>query len=135
MILIDDEVKTIKKFFQDENGQDDPDAFYVIREELPYDGYMAYLDAAISYELKDDQVEAETSKMKLSEIQGILMQYGLVEIHGVVEKTSKRELTASEWRRLPMLYIGQIAKAIQLTAKAQGKKDPNSDAPSAQSSN
>lgn len=135
MILVDDEVKTRRISFVTDSGVDDPDAYFVIREELPYEGYMAYLDAAVSFELKGDTVETESAKMRLSDIQEILIKYGLVEIHGVVEKKTQRELTVAEWRRLPMGLLSQIFKEIQLIAKSQAASNPNSDTPSDESSN
>src|SRR5438132_1626816 len=101
MILVDSEVKSFRRAFKDTNGVEDPDAYFLVRQELPYEGYMAYLDAAVSFELKGEAIESESAKMKISQIQAILMQYGLLEIHGVRDAKTQVELTADQWATLP----------------------------------
>lgn len=126
-------------FVDPETNVETPDSYFIIRNELPYDGYMEYLDAAVSYELQlpgedskedDEKMKATTNKLTISRIQNILMEHGLVEIVGV-QNEDGTPITAANWKKLSTALMGQVLKAIQTTADV---KRPNSQAPSSKSS-
>jgi hypothetical protein len=106
---------------------EDPDAYFVIRRELPHKYQMEYLDLAVGYEIDLDDEDEETVKVKatankmlVSQVTDILMEGGLVTIAGVFDAETKQPITAADWKKLPGSLMSQITKAIQKTAK--GKK-------------
>jgi hypothetical protein len=132
MIYVEDELLPPIYFQDPKTGVEDKDSYFVIRRELPNDAYMAYLDAAISYELQPIEAEegevlseedkgkkelrSTSNKLTATRVQDILVSAGLVEIVGVKDRKSDQPITAREWHRLPTPMILQITTALQTTA-------------------
>ena len=129
-IYVEDE--TVKINFIDPKTNEESDAYFVIRRELPHKYQMDYFDLAMSYELDLDgeedsevlKVKAQANKLRVSQVTDILIEGGLVEISGVIEKSTDKPITAADWKKLPNALIGQISKAIQKTAQANKKTTP-----------
>ena len=125
-IVIEEDVVRIE--FKDKQGNPSG-AYFTIHKELPYDGYLEYMDQAVDVAVDPNtgKVDASQAKVKIGKIADVLIKYGLISLEGVTDKQG-HGVNAADYKRLPRYMIEQLSKAVQ-ERNTGDLQDPNAVAP------